>query len=90
MMLFLLKLSTYSFIPIWTHDFLFYSMGSKLTYTFCLPQPWKKLFLTDLFFWEMVFRNGEILALAGVAQWTECGPANHMPGLQARSPVGAV
>ena len=38
-------------------------------------------------------------ALAGVAQWTECQPANqrvagsipsqgHMPGLQARSPVG--
>ena len=39
-------------------------------------------------------------ALAGVAQWIEHGPANqrvagsipspgHMPGLQARSPVGA-
>ena len=39
-----------------------------------------------------------VLALAGVAQWIELGPANqscwfdsqsgHMPGLQARSPVG--
>ena len=39
-------------------------------------------------------------ALAGVAQWTECWPANrsqqfdsqpgHMPELQARSPVGGV
>ena len=39
------------------------------------------------------------LTLAGVAQWIECRPANqrvagsipslgHMPGLQARSPVG--
>ena len=41
----------------------------------------------------------KILALAGVAQWIECQPANqrvagsipslgHMPGLQNRSPVG--
>ena len=39
-------------------------------------------------------------ALAGVAQWIECWPANqrvqldsqsgHMPGLWARSPVGGV
>ena len=42
-----------------------------------------------------------ILALAGVAQWTECRPASqrvagsipsvgHMPGLWARSPVGVM
>ena len=44
-------------------------------------------------------KNLSIQALAGVAQWTECRPTNqsvtgwipslgHMPGLQARSPVG--
>ena len=40
------------------------------------------------------------MALAGVAQWIECGPqtkglqfnsqSGHMPGLQARSPAGGM
>ena len=44
-------------------------------------------------------KNSTCLALAGIAQWIECGPGNprvlvrfpvgHMPGLWARSPVGA-
>ena len=47
------------------------------------------------------FKCKALTALAGVAQWIECQPANqraggsnpslgHMPGFQARSPVGGI
>ena len=63
--------------------------------------------LKILFFFQevnivQVFKNHELLSLAGVAQWIECQDTNqrvttssipglgHMPGLQTRSPVGGM
>ena len=48
-------------------------------------------------YFSQLFVRKQTFALAGVAQWIECRPANHrvarsghMPGLWARSPVGVM